>query len=211
MHPATDLPAIITTLPLMPYKQACYRIVDFATLTRFAPMMPLYLLGPGVNGQRYTPKGEPSALYVAEDPVTALAEYNRVDRVILVADPTHKRKKLVNPTVQLTIKVNLERVLDITDAAIQAALNTTTAELTGPWRKQMIRGLFCPTHVLADAVYAAGTVQAMRYPSVQSWDHANLIIWDERVQLPSTVTVNDSSGTLFARIPPKRQYGKGHP
>lgn len=83
MHPATDLSAIIATLPLIPYKQACYRIVDFATLTKFAPMMPLYLLSPGVNGQRYTPKGGPSALYMAEDPVTALAEYNRVERVVL--------------------------------------------------------------------------------------------------------------------------------
>ena len=51
MHPTADLPAIINTLALAPYKQACYRIVDFATLTKFDPMMPLYTLGPGINGQ----------------------------------------------------------------------------------------------------------------------------------------------------------------
>lgn len=88
MYSAVDLPAIIKSLPLVHCKQTCYRIVDFATLTGFAPMVPLYTLGPGVNGQRYTPKGGPSALYVAEDPVTAQAEYHRVERVVLVADPT---------------------------------------------------------------------------------------------------------------------------
>lgn len=112
--------------------------------------------------------------------------------------------------MQITIRVNLRKVLDITDSAIQAALGTTTTELTGPWRKQMIKGLFCPTHVLADAVYAGGVVQAMRYPSARSSGHANLIIWDARVCLPSTVTVYDPIGKLSARIPPKRPYGK-HP
>lgn len=164
-------------------------------------MVPLYTLGPGVNGQRFTPKGGPSALYVAEDPVTALAEYHRVERIVLVADPTYHM--IANPTVHLNIQVNLDKVLDITDRSIQAALNTTTSELTGPWRKQMIMKSFCPTHVLADAVYANGNVQAMRYPSALAVNHANLIIWDERVQLPSTVTVKDSTGNLSARIPPK--------
>lgn len=209
MHPAANLPAIVTALPLIAYKQTCYRIVDFAILTAFDPMMPLYTLGPGKNGQRYTPKGGPSALYVAEDPITAQAEYHRVDRIVLIADPTFHM--LANPTVTLNIIVELERVLDLTNAAVQTALNTSTPELTGPWRKQMIRRTFCPTQVLAEAVYANGNVQAMRYPSARGAEYANLIIWDERVQLPSTLTVRDTTGTLAARIPPKRVYRKAPP
>ena len=102
----------------------------------------------------------------------------------------------------------MERVLDLTDPAVQKALGTTAAELTGPWRKQMIKKIFCPTHVLATVVYDSGLFQAMRYPSARSHDHANMIIWEEHLQLPSFVQVRDSSGTLMARIPPKRAYRK---
>lgn len=97
-------------------------------------MIPLYTLGPGKKGQRYSPKMGPNALYVAEDVVTAQAEYHRVLRVVLVTDPTYH--VITNPTVQLTIQVNLERVLDLTDTNVLAALGTTIDELTGPWRKQ---------------------------------------------------------------------------
>ncbi len=206
MHPEASLPGIIAGLPVITYNGTLHRLVDFATLTGYDPMMPLFTLGPGLNGQRYTPKGGQSALYAAEDIVTAQAEYHRVDRIVLVADPTYNL--VANPTVHLTIQVDLERVLDIADPAIQAALGTTVAELTGPWRKQMIKKLFCPTHVLANAVYANGNIQAMRYPSARGTEFSNLIMWDERIGLPSFIQVRDTSGTLSARIPPKRAYKK---
>src|SRR5271156_6414753 len=152
MHPEASLPAIIAGLPVQPYNGSCYRLVDFAALTGYDSMIPLYTLGPGKQGQRYTPKGGPNALYAAEDIVTAPAEYHRVERIVLATDPTYHL--LANPTVQLTIEVKLERVLNIADPDIQATLGTTVAELTGPWRKQMIKKLFCPTQVLAAAVYA---------------------------------------------------------
>lgn len=209
MRPEADLPGIISRLPVQTYDRPCFRIVDFAILTAFDPMMPLYTLGPGRSGQRYTPKGGPSALYVAEDIVTAQAEYHRVDRIVLVADPSYLLSP--NPIVQLTIEVNLEHVLDLTDLTIQDALGTTTAELTGPWRKQMIRKLFCPTQVLATAVYNHGVIQALRYPSARGNEFSNLIIWEERLLLPSFVQVRDTTGTLSARIPPRRPYRKHHP
>lgn len=206
MLPEIDLPKIITNLPLRPYNRPCYRVVDFAILTGFNPMMPLYTLGPGYNGQRYTPKGGPNALYVAEDIMTAQAEYHRVDRIVLVADSTYLL--LANPTVQLTIEVNLDRVLDLTDPTNQNALGVTTLELIGPWRKQMIKKLFCPTHILATVVYQHGTIQALRYPSARGSEFSNLIIWADRLTSPSFIQVKDSTGTLSARIPPKRPYQK---
>lgn len=206
MHPEAELPGIIAGLPLITYTGVLHRLVDFAALTVCDPMMPLFTLGPGRKGQRYTPKGGPSALYAAEDLVTAHAEYHRVERIVLVADPTYNL--VANPTVALTINVSLERVLDLADPAIQAALATTVAELTGPWRKQMIKKLYCPTHVLANTVYANGTIQAMRYPSARGVEQSNLIMWDERIALPSFIQVRDTSGTLSARIPPKRVYKK---
>ncbi|HEY9753887.1 MAG TPA: RES family NAD+ phosphorylase [Oculatellaceae cyanobacterium] len=166
----------------------------------------MFTLGPGRNGQRYTPKGGPSALYAAEDIGTAQAEYHRVDRIVLFSDPAYNL--VANPTVALTINASLERVLDIADPAIQAQLATTVAELTGPWRKQMIKKLHCPTHILASAVYANGNIQAMRYPSARGTEFSNLIMWDERIALPSFIQVRDTSGTLAARIPPVRKYNK---
>lgn len=206
MHPEASLPGIIASLPLIAYSGTLHRLVDFSTLTGYNPMVPLYTLGPGMNGQRYTPKGGPSALYAAEDVVTAHAEYHQKERFDLASDP--KNSLVANPTVHLTIQVNLERVLDIADPAIQTSLGTNVAELTGPWRKQMIRKLFCPTHVLANAVYADGNTQAMRYPSARDNAFSNLIMWDERISLPSFIQVRDTSGTLTARIPPKRSYKK---
>jgi RES domain-containing protein len=203
---AADLPAIVATLPVKPYEGACYRIVDYAVLTGYNPILPLYTLGPGQNGQRYTPKGGPNAFYAAEDIITAHAEYHSVDRIVLTTETTYKLH--ANPTVQLTIQVNLQHVLDLADSAIQAALGTTAAELTGPWRKQMIKRLFCPTHDLAKAVYEHGTIQAMRYPSARGAEFSNLIIWEERLTLPSFVEVKDSTGVLSARIPAKRTYIK---
>lgn len=209
MHPEADLPGIIGGLPLIGYTGMLHRLVDFATLTGYNPMLPLFTLGPGKNGQRYTPKTGPSALYAAEDAVTAHAEYHCVDRIVLVADPSYKMA--ANPTVHLTIQVSLERVLDIADAAIQTELGTTVAELTGPWRKQMIKHQFCPTHVLANAVYANGNIQGMRYPSARGIEYSNLIMWDERITLPWFIQVRDTSHTLSARIPPKRAYKKRPP
>jgi RES domain-containing protein len=206
MHPEAGLPAIIAALPVQPYNGTCYRLVDFAVLTGYDPMMPLYTLGPGQNGQRYTPKGGPNALYAAEDVVTAHAEYHRMERIVLATAPTYRLS--ANPTVELTIHVNLERVLNIADPAIQATLATTVAELTGPWRKQMIKKLFCPTQVLATAVFAHGEIQALRYPSAQGPQYCNLIIWEERLALPSYIQVKDSTGTLSARIPAMRIYRK---
>lgn len=158
-------------------------------------------MGPGKKGQRFTPRNGPNALYVSEDLITAQAEYFRVARAVLTTDPSFQLK--ADPAVQLTIQVNVEQVLDLTDLTIQQAMGTTTAELTGPWSKQMIKGLVCPTQILATAVYASARFQAMRYTSARSLEHANLIIWEERLQLPSFVEVQDKSGTLSARIPPE--------
>jgi hypothetical protein len=44
MHLEADLPAIISGLPVQPYQGTCYRLVDFAVLTGYDPMMPLYTL-----------------------------------------------------------------------------------------------------------------------------------------------------------------------
>ena len=201
MYPADQLSTIIQGLPSQPMVKNCFRVVNYAALTASKPMRPLYMLGPGLNGQRYTPKNGPNALYVAEDLITAQSEYLDISRAVLVEDPNLQLNP--DPTVQLTIQVCLERVLDLTKLKIQEALGTSTAELTGSWRKQMIEKIFCPTQVLASVVYDSDCFQAMRYPSACSLEHACLIIWEKYILEPSFVQVNDTTGIMTARIPPK--------
>jgi hypothetical protein len=40
MQAEADLPAIIAGLPVRPYERTCYRVVDFAVLTGYNPMIP---------------------------------------------------------------------------------------------------------------------------------------------------------------------------
>lgn len=201
MHPQNSLPAIIAGLPLIKLRKTLHRVVDSAALNSLSPMVPLYTLGPGRNGQRYTPRGGPNAIYAAEDQVTALAEYHQISRIALVEGNASKTAS--NPTSNYAIEVSLTRVLDLSNPDIQQALGTSVKELTGPWRPQMIRGIFCPTHVIASAVFANGSIQAMRYPSARDSQFSCLIIWEDRIQDPSFIEVVDSSGILSARIPPK--------
>ncbi len=201
MYSTDQLSTIIPGLPSQPMVKNCFRVISFTALTKSQPIMPLYVLGPGMNGQRYTPKNGPNALYVAEDLITAQAEYLEIHRAVLIEDPALQLNP--DPTVQLTIQVCLERVLDLTKPIIQEALGTSTLELTGSWRRQMIKNITCPTQVLARVVYDSGYFQAMRYPSARSNEHANLIIWVEYLSEPSFVRVYDTRGVMTARIPPK--------
>lgn len=110
MHQQNSLKSVITKLPLVQAEKTLYRVVDSAALNSLTPVIPLFTLGPGRNGQRYTPKGGPNSIYAAEDLVTAFAEYNQIERSILADGSTPIAP--TNPTTQLTLSVNLIKVLD---------------------------------------------------------------------------------------------------
>lgn len=199
MHQQNLLKSVVAELPLVKAEKTLYRVVDCAALNSLSPVIPLYTLGPGRNGQRYTPKGGPNSIYAAEDLVTAFAEYCQIGRSILAEGSTPISP--ANPTTQLTLSVNLVKVLDLKDSTILQALDTSIAELTGPWRAQMLKGEFCPTHVLAECVFLNGAIEAMRFPSAHDPKFSNFIIWEDRISPTSYVEVLDTTGRLSARLP----------
>ncbi len=81
-------------------------------------------------GGRFTPKGAFETIYLAEDPVTAMAEVSGV-----LYSPEFPMPQTVQPPwVFVTVEGILVRVLDLTVTEVQSALVTNPQELTGAWR-----------------------------------------------------------------------------
>jgi RES domain-containing protein len=198
MHPHEKLDEIIGALVTQTLTRTCYRVVKYEDFSTKIPPDPLYSLGPGANGQRFTPKGGPPALYISEDYITAIAESLGVSRTEVVQGGEIK----FNPAVTYCIEAHLECVIDLTLPQVQQALGTSVAELTSSWAMQLANNVICPTHVLAEAIYKNDSICAIRYPAKASNEHANIMIWTDKIYTPSLVEVYDTSKKLCVRIPP---------
>lgn len=201
MHDERTLKAALRELPNPGLTGYFYRAVAEAALHRFDPPQPLYALGPGTGGQRFTPPGGPPALYVAENQGTALVEHThaitsglRAAGLLLPAPPV----------VLYGIEVRLVHILDLTNRTVLEALDTDEAELKGPWAQQLKNGDLVPTHILASAAYDSHRFQAIRYPSAEVIDGVNLVVWTRKVRTPCYLEVYDPTGRLAARIPRRR-------
>jgi RES domain-containing protein len=176
-----------------------YRAIPNAALYSKEPPQPLWSLGPGLYGQRFNAIGSPPALYVAEQPQTAFYEATGLGASLFSVNSQDRPTPA--PTTVLTIKVNLEHVLDLTKASIITALGMTQSEILCPWQEFMIKDLPVPTHILADAVYQSGRYQGIRFPSSKETGAINLMIWMDKIKTPSFVEVHDPSGRLWQRVP----------
>jgi RES domain-containing protein len=111
------------------------RFVEFRHLGATRPHpppdpKPLWGLGSKLYGGRFTPKGAFEAIYLAEDPVTAMAEVSGV----LYSPQAPMPLKAQPPLVLITVEGIFLRVLDLTALGVQSALGTNGQELTGAWR-----------------------------------------------------------------------------
>lgn len=80
---------------------------------------PLSTDGAYQNGGRYNPHHQFHVLYLAEDPITALAEAR------VLVDPTGQMLHRPDSRVILAVSYRLEGVLDLADPAVLSAVNTT--------------------------------------------------------------------------------------
>lgn len=203
MLSANKLAVVLKKIPSQTLTRNMHRAVDLDKLLSIIPPQPLFALGPGLQGQRFTPKGGPAALYVSEHLTMAFYEANG-----LFANQAALALQSAPATVIFTLRVHLERVLDITDIETQRLLGTTEAELTSAFRWQQLVGASIPTQILGDVVFASGLFQAIRYPSNLDRDQvrreANLVIWTDRLIAPSFIEVLDTSGKFCQRIPEKK-------
>ncbi len=165
---ATEIALVLPALPRQTRQGHGYRIVDypyFAANPGLHPVRILYGFGAPVNGQRFTPRGGMATLYFAEDLATAFDEVYPQQAIVRRQDPGLALP--VPPGGFAAVTYTLQTVLDVTEPAIQQALHTDAAELTGHWRQARNRGQIPPTQRLGQAVYDSGLFEAIWYESAR--------------------------------------------
>jgi RES domain-containing protein len=199
-----DLMATLPALPVHPFSGTLYRAVNYAALhglhglTPFVPDA-LYSGGATARGARFTPVGGPSSIYLAEDRKTADLEANQPYYLVQSINPAAVPGP--PPTVLFTAKVELERVLDVSDPRVQAALVTNSAELTAAWRTLQQSGQLIPTQELGKAVFETLHAQAIRYPSAVPGGGSCVVIFSDLLAPNGYVEIYDPGSAFARRIP----------
>jgi RES domain-containing protein len=176
------------------------RFVEFRHLSSVYPVpgpKPLWGLGGMLYGGRFTPKGAFETVYLAEDPVTAMAEVSGVLYPAGVPMPRTAQP----PWVLITVEGILLRVLDITVPEVQAAVGTNPQELTGAWRHVQAAGREAPTQTLGRLCYESRRFEAVRYPSSKNIAGVCVAVFTDRLRSPSVIKVLDPYGQLAQRLP----------
>ncbi len=194
-----ELSVALNTIPTQALNKIVFRSVSLHDLLSVAPLHILYDLGPRTNGQRYSPidPNGPRALYVSGRSETSFWEASGG----LFSTITSVNQNWATPMVLIPIRVNLKKVLDLTEPSIQSKLDTTLAELTGSWEMQMLNNISVSTQELGCAAFNCQRFQGIRFPSVPLSGHINLLIWTETIVAPLFVEVIDYQGRFAERIP----------
>lgn len=95
-------------------------------------------------------------------------------------------------------------ILDITDDAVQSALGTTLAELTGDWAYTQSLGKVPPTQLLGQAAYDSNSIVGLQYPSVKNLGKGTgFVVFADRLPAnpPSFLDVYDPYLNVSQRLP----------
>ncbi|MEO7715868.1 MAG: RES family NAD+ phosphorylase [Capsulimonas sp.] len=202
MHTPADLAQILPTLSHLSMQGHAYRVIDYKYLAANPPLHPnryLYGLGAPASGARFTPRGGPQTIYMADDLATAFDEANPVQAILRLTHPG-----LASPTPPggyASILYELETVLDLTDSVVQHALGTDTVELTKPWRQAQKRGRPCVTQILGRAIFDNGAFQAIRFESARVPGTYCLCVFIDRLIAPAHLEVYDPNNNIKERLP----------
>jgi len=159
---------------------------------------PLWGLGSATSGARFTPRGGFQSVYLATDPITALAEVAGVFVHPQVPAVTLQPQ----PWVIMTVRGILRSVLDLTDADIMAKLGSNRQELTGPWRLAGAGTAHAPTQILGRVCFESGRFDAIRYfSSKNSPTGVCVAVFPDRLTGGAFIEVFDPNGDLVQRIP----------
>jgi RES domain-containing protein len=205
---ADQLPQVLAQLPQIHLAGLYHRVVKAVYLNDpppgappGSPPQPLWPGGASERGARYTPTGGANSLYLAPDPVTALAEVRAVSPPDLRANGPH------DPLTVMAVEVDLPSILDLCSPAIRKALGITRAELVAPWLRGQARhrkgqGALPPTQALGAAAAGMGSILGLQYPSARRRAAQNLVVFtDHLASLGGTLVTVDTSGRLLQRLP----------
>ena len=148
------------------------------------------------KGGRYNLPQAFEALYLAEDPITALLEVEAISKA-----GTQLRFFVKPPLVVLSLYYQISTILDLTNPDNQSALGTNLQELTGNWLLMSMRGEAAPTQTLGEAAYSLQSIEALKVPSARDPNTYNLVVFPDRLSVNSWLRVYDDSGTINARLP----------
>lgn len=188
----------LATLPLSTHYGPWARVVALAHLQAPPPgaapgslPQPLWPGGAPRTGGRFTPKAGAPAVYLASEPMTALAE------VEAVFEDTGETWHYLDhrPYGVFCVAGIVPGILDLTDPDVCAALATEEQELRGPWRRAQERalagrGALPATQRLGQAAHASGRIGGLRYASAkvggQHIPGTNLVVFADRLALGGT-------------------------
>jgi RES domain-containing protein len=151
-----------------------------------------------MHGGRFTPKGAFETIYLAEDPITALAEV-----ALVLLGPRGSLLGGRNPPwVLVSVEGLLLRVLDLTDPATREAIGTNLQELTGAWLPVQAEGNEAPTQVLGRVCHQTGRFDGIPYPSGKNpLLGVCLAVFPDRLREPASLRVYDPYGRLAQKLP----------
>lgn len=198
MPPPSRFQTALASCPAIPFSGKCFRVVELEAYTSAKTPTLLFDLGPKISegGQRFSPPDDHRGLYVSTELVTAGSEF--------AGGRTAWEEGDCAKHVTFDMAVQVESVLDLTDAAVCTALGTTRDEMLSPWEgfAELNNGAWPSTWTLGQAVFASGRFDGIRFPSNRNPSGTCILIFTERLVADRTqVVINRQDGSLWERLP----------
>jgi RES domain-containing protein len=199
MLPLTELEAALAKAKLIAVHGPWSRVVAFRHLLGPPPGMsgppqPLWGGASKIDGARFTPQSGFDSIYLAADPMTALAE---VQAIVFV--PKGPIPVQTTPWTVLSVDGVVSRVVDLTDSATLAILGTSEQEISGTWWMAP----HPPTQILGQAAFDAAKISGIKYRSAKNTSAGvNVVVFPERISdvVTDYLEVYDPHGNLKQRI-----------
>ncbi|HEY9861622.1 MAG TPA: RES family NAD+ phosphorylase [Candidatus Obscuribacterales bacterium] len=152
-----QLIAALASMPILSTQGEVCRVIHI----RYANTA-LSSIGSLKTGGRYNQKSAFQALYLADNPVTALLEVEA-----LLKTRTELTYVPKPPLIVLSIYYQLNAILDLTHLNNQRSLATNLQELTGNWLLMNAQSQLAPTQILGEAAYSLQSIEALKVPSAR--------------------------------------------
>ena len=142
---------------------------------------PLSGAGAALRGGRFNRPGT-HALYLADSPATARAEYQQLD-------------SLLPPCTLVTYRVTVQRIVDFRAGYVPGQWTSLWQEWSCEWRRMiLVEGIEPPSWVLADEVLQAGFAGIV-FPSLRIHG-LNLVVFPDQLCADDMLEVHDPAEAL---------------
>jgi RES domain-containing protein len=194
LHHPDQLLRALENAPVEPFTGFTFRVI--AERWRDTP---LSVIGSVRLGGRYNAPNTFPVLYCADSQMTAMLE---VEALFTTADGRLKGAPR-DPDLVLSLRCELARVLDLTDARLYRDLGTTHDELVSLTPSRFIlnaRGDETPTQSLGAACSFSGRISALKVPSAANEAGYCLNILLDSLSVGEEISIHDKSGRINERI-----------